>query len=170
MAGTKQTRNFDIVTYLSREHLMYNLSCHWEQINWYAWMTHEPDPVDPNHHEYGLKQTHTHLVLVTRSPLSVKTIRNRLYDPDDHQNSIVQFCGNVVGASRYLMHLDDPNKYQYPRENVVTTREDFDSFINSVSTGADSYRDMVEDVINNWSYDDMMQKYGQLLLSMKIIL
>lgn len=162
--STKQSRNFNIVTYLDPETLNTKLADHWEKINWYAWIIHDSDYIDPYHKESGYKKTHTHLVLVSRSPITIKTVKNWLFDPITNQNSFVEFTCNVNGACRYLMHLDDPQKTQYDRNLIHTTREDFDNFINSNDDGCDIYREAVFDLLNGWDDLSLVEKYGNIYI------
>lgn len=170
MASSK-SRNFDCVLYLPEDALREKLSDLWPKIDWYAWIVHDQDPLDPTHPDDGLKKWHIHLVLRTRSPLNCGTIRNWFYykqQLDDgsfrEDKAIVSASYNPVGACRYLQHLDDPIKHQYPRTDVHTNKEDYDKYLELEDAGTDLVRECVIDLLNGWSVEDVTEKYGKIFV------
>lgn len=166
---SKKSRAFDCVLYCPEEFLISRLGDLWDKIEWYAWIKHECDPIDPSNVSDGLKKAHIHLVLRTRSPLLITTIRNWFYYKKvDEEGNIIsvdkviaEYCYNPVGACRYLMHLDDPTKYQYDRSLVHTNKEDFDNFILSEDTEIDVIKEIVQLMLDGWDSASILEKYGK---------
>lgn len=89
------------------------------------------------------KKAHYHVVAYCRNKLSfeaVKAITDSLHQP------IPQYVKNQdpTGAIRYLIHLDNPDKYQYDAKDIVTAgTTDLDKYL--LSTG--DTRQMLRDII-----------------------
>lgn len=81
------------------------------QIEWICSPLHEFD-VNPDGEK---KKPHYHLLLIfggVKSFEQVQELTNRLNAP------IPQRCHSAKGAVRYMLHLDNPEKYQYPRSEL----------------------------------------------------
>ena len=81
------------------------------QIEWVCSPLHEFD-INPDGEK---KKPHYHLLLVfggLKSFEQIKQITDRLNAP------IPQRCHSAKGAVRYMLHLDNPEKYQYPRSEL----------------------------------------------------
>ena len=81
-------------------------------IQWIESPLHDKD-VNP---DGTVKKSHWHVVLAFGSKKSykqVKEITDKLNSP------IPQKVHNMKGQVRYLVHLDNPEKYQYPVEQVI---------------------------------------------------
>ena len=168
---SSKSRNFDCVLYLPVDVLRDKLQELWPKIDWYAYIVHDRDYLDPSHPDDGTKKWHIHLVLRTKSPLNQRTVKNWFYyrwvnDQDEviEEKCIVQTCYNPVGACRYLMHLDHKEKFQYERREVHTNKEDFDRFLELDDSGDDIIRECVTDILNGWSIQDITEKYGKIFV------
>lgn len=65
----------------------------------------------------SLKKAHYHIVLLFDS---VKTFEQIKEICDKLNCPIPQICQSVKGMARYLTHMDDPNKYQYNKSDIIT--------------------------------------------------
>lgn len=86
----------------------------------FAYILHDKDVYDEDTEEHkvgDLKKPHIHCVLNFENARSVETIK-KLIGHDIH----VDGC-NFYGYIRYLIHLGYPNKYQYPREYIITNMQ-----------------------------------------------
>lgn len=63
-----------------------------------------------------LKKTHKHVIFHTpgNQPLSVKTVRKRLVPLGIAANGYIEPCRDKGAQMRYLIHLDNPEKSQFP--------------------------------------------------------
>lgn len=156
---------FNIVTYC-REELVERVQREkWQYIEWICWCEHWHDWLDPeNHDDTKLKDRHIHVVIRTHTQHSRKVILNWFYDPDYHQNTFVDACERPVGACRYLLHLDDPKKYQYLKTELRCSGLDYWSYITQADESVDPYREMWRDVKRGLAVDSMIDKYGQLYI------
>lgn len=169
---SSKTRAFNCVLYCPEDFLRDTLDKRWPQIDWYAWIVHDRDFLDPLHPDDGVKKWHIHLVLYVKYPVTQTTIKNwfhyEFYDEESDRiredKVITAPCYNLSGACRYLMHLDNPTKYPYPMEDVHTNKEDFPDFIRLDEGGGDPIRDCVRDLLDGWSIEDVMDKYGKLFV------
>lgn len=83
---------------------------------------------DRDEDEYGnLKTTHYHLVVQLNAQCRLKTFLNFIIDKfhcNENQVSIEK-CSSIEMQTRYLVHLDDFDKYQYSAEDIVSNNEEF---------------------------------------------
>lgn len=112
MANSKQGRNFQGVVYPDAE----NYSCDsvlavlGDVFTDFAYILHDQD-LDT---EGKLKKPHYHWLGKRATPVSISVISKQLGVPDN----AVEFCRSYRTFLRYLVHLDHPDKYQYPVEAV----------------------------------------------------
>lgn len=83
---------------------------------------------DKDEDEYGnLKTTHYHLVVQLNAQCRLKTFLNFIIDKfhcNENQVSIEK-CSSIEMQMRYLVHLDDFDKYQYDAKDIVSNNEEF---------------------------------------------
>ena len=75
----------------------------------FAYILHDKDLGEDGE----LKKPHFHWV-GRRTPAPISTISNALGVPSNY----IEHCKSFRASIRYLPHLDDPDKYQYPIESV----------------------------------------------------
>lgn len=68
-----------------------------------------------------LKKTHYHVIGQCSSPVMLGLAAKRFGVPSNQ----VQPCKNLKNAKRYLVHRDNPDKYQYSPDNVITNDEEY---------------------------------------------
>lgn len=92
----------------------------------YAYILHDKDKyaddvIDDDskevlHKAGDLKKPHWHVIICFKNPRSVNSIMEEL------KLSHVETC-NFYAYSRYLIHKDSPQKYQYSREDIHTNMQ-----------------------------------------------
>jgi hypothetical protein len=70
----------------------------------------------------ALIRTHIHLVIVSSKTLRVKQVINLLSDSlvTNPENIQVQEVISLSGSIQYLLHLNNKEKYQYSRDEILT--------------------------------------------------
>lgn len=79
----------------------------------FAYILHDSD-VDENGE---LKKPHIHWVARLRAARTLSAIANDVGVPEN----MIERCRNFDSAVRYLIHFNDPDKFQYPLESIVST-------------------------------------------------
>ena len=83
---------------------------------------------DKDEDEHGnLKTTHYHLVVQLNAQCRLKTFLNFIVDTfhcNENQVSIEK-CSSIEMQTRYLVHLDDFDKYQYDAHDMVSNNDEF---------------------------------------------
>lgn len=103
------------------------------------------------------EKPHYHLMIMfegKKTPEQVQAIADKL----GASNGVYKPLESVRGMARYLMHLDDPEKYQYGRDRVVVSGADYDAIINLPS---DKYK-MIGEMIE-WCQKEDIISYAELL-------
>ena len=103
---------------------------------------------DRDEDEYhNAKTTHYHVVLCLNSRYRVGTILEKIKDSiiGINENQIqIDKCSSVSAQSRYLIHLDDRDKYQYDESDVVTNnREQLNYYLKEV-VAINDINDLIE--------------------------
>lgn len=112
------------VTHKQALERLLNYSSLWGWKYWY--IMHDKDKKEGSDE---LKKPHVHLVVQTPRKMSLKTIATRLQVDENY----IQPVDSLYGMLRYLCHMDDPDKYQYPVE-VVKSNYKYIDYINILST------------------------------------
>lgn len=76
-----------------------------------VWIVHDSDRLDDG----SVKKAHTHVVLRLADGCTISALANRLGIADNY----IQPCRNLRQAYRYLLHLDDTDKYQYTEDRLL---------------------------------------------------
>lgn len=92
----------------------------------YAYILHDKDKFDDDiidtetkeilHKAGDLKKPHWHVIICFKNPRSVKSIKDEL------RLEHVETC-NFYAYSRYLIHKDSPQKYQYDQSEIHTNMQ-----------------------------------------------
>lgn len=110
----------------------------------YMYVYHDND-LNP---DGSIKKPHYHLVLCfdgVKSDSQVKYFALRY----GSANGVYQVVNSIRSMARYLRHLDNPDKYQYPRESVVCSCIDYDEVCSLVSDKYGCVADMMDWVEEN---------------------
>lgn len=120
-------------------------------VRFYAMMTHDKDVIANDDGTTEPKKVHTHVVINTSSPMRMKGARDLFANVDGQQNTLATpFDVQYLSANvRYLCHLDNPEKYQYSIDAIITNDIDrlgraLQSFIPSPH---DDFMQMLKDVL-----------------------
>lgn len=88
----------------------------------YYAIVHDKDRIDLD----TLKRTHLHIVIQSFKRLRAKQVINYLCDicSTNFENVRVDEVISLSSCVQYLLHLNDCNKYQYPRNELLTNKPD----------------------------------------------
>lgn len=75
-------------------------------------------------------------------------------------NTLVEMVDDVVSIRDYLTHEDDPDKYHYPKSEVIQWGRGWECF-NQVGNSVDSAIDIVDRLNHNCSLRRMAKEYGK---------
>lgn len=67
-----------------------------------------------------LKKAHYHVIMSFKTPRKLGTVSNYFINFKELQLNSFERIRNITGAKRYLIHLDDADKYQYDSSHVVS--------------------------------------------------
>lgn len=82
----------------------------------YAYILHDKDvwEEDTEEHKIGeLKKPHWHVIIRLNNPRSIESLKKEL------QMKHIETC-NFYAYTRYLIHKDQPQKYQYNKNEIIT--------------------------------------------------
>lgn len=168
-------RCFNIHCYLDELSLNAVLTANQRKIRCYAYCYHDQDLDDDG----KPLQKHVHLVIRTYSQFTRYQIYrwfqrfawgfDKTGDPPDHdikydprwckiENISVQFTLNIDASIEYLTHSDDPDKYHYPRDQIVSNN------INDLCSNVDckdNSLEIIEALISGATPLEMVKRYGR---------
>ena len=113
------------------------IMCDEKDVIFCALILHELDWL---HDEGRYKTSHYHVVIQFAGSYRVETIINWISDLfHANKNQIsCEKCNSISSQVRYLIHLDDFDKYQYADSNIVTNRRDLvDKYLREIHKIAD---------------------------------
>lgn len=88
-----------------------------EYTSYYAYIEHD---CDINNETGEVKKSHYHCIIEFSSKRTIKGVYN-LFNYLPLETRFIQICLNERGATRYLLHLDNPEKYQYSSDLIKTS-------------------------------------------------
>lgn len=129
------------------ENDMFNLIKNINEANFYAYIIHDNDNTSD----------HIHYILNVAGSRAIKSIGKML----DVNPQYIQVCNQVKGYARYLLHKDDPDKFQYKIENVFTS--DLDRYLGYVNDKTNNVCELFDDyqkvVYGRLSSLEFIEKY-----------
>lgn len=152
------SRKFSLVTYLSEQQLKDVLFAHSDQIKAWAYAYHDKDVNEDG----SLKVVHCHVVLYVYNASTVSRIRKwfRALDSDGKEVTTTgQICSDIYGMWDYLIHADNPEKYQYPESVRNSNLPEF--FSDDSNSLDDNSLSIVDDMLSGTSIYDMVSRYGR---------
>lgn len=112
------------------------LSSYSNRILHFAYICHDKD-LD----EFGtLKEAHYHLCLKMKSSVYISNVLDNIKDITK-QNAMGQCLSSKYRMTRYMLHADNPEKYQYSVDELVT--DDIGYWINKDQRAVECVYDMV---------------------------
>lgn len=148
MATDKRKRNFAFI--VAEESAPEN----WREV---IAEEHVPAFISPLHdsdvNANGTKKfAHWHVMLMFKGKKTVEQVREIAHRVGA-VNDYVQVCQDVRGYARYLCHLDNPEKHQYPITGVVAlSGADYLSVIGSAADTDSALGEMMDFCIENGCY------------------
>lgn len=163
-AKDRGSRKHSLVTYIDPTLIRgFLTTCCWAE-HW-AMCTHDKDITADG----KPKETHTHIVLYTfeaKSSSAIIKLFDRfsisIYGKDNKQNTLHEYCNDIQSQYLYLVHVDDPQKYQYDPsmryvDDIVYWSKYERGQIDKPNTGLS----MVTDLLNGTPYRLMAERYGK---------
>lgn len=128
-----KSEKFSIVLYPESESMIIE----YIKLNYkYAGILHDKD-VD----ETGeIKKEHYHFVVLFNNAKDSKTLANEI-GVEEHR---IQFINSKKYSIRYLIHFDQPEKYQYKFEDIETNIEDLKRYFNNEKSESQEMRQILE--------------------------
>ena len=81
-----------------------------------------------------LKKEHYHILMAFSSPQQINTVFNKFAEFTEIKQNSIELIRNGNGYKRYLCHVDNPEKHQYPSDLVITNDSLYkDALINKIS-------------------------------------
>lgn len=112
-----QSKYFCILLYQEWDNLTLLLNNIISISNNYAYIQHDKDLDDNNQP----KKVHIHMVIEMGARRTIDGLYALLKNSCvEFTSNLIQTCSNLNGAIRYLTHIDYPEKYQYPYEQIST--------------------------------------------------
>lgn len=129
------------------ENDMFNIIANISEANFYAYIVHDNDGTSD----------HIHYVLNVAGSRAIKSIGEML----DVNPQYIQVCKRPKGYCRYLLHKDDPDKFQYKVENVFTS--DLDRYLGYITENSTNVCELFDDyqkvVYGRISTYEFIEKY-----------
>lgn len=119
----------------------------------YAYIKHMPESDE--------KKEHFHLILSLDNPRSIRSLSKRLEIP----YNLIQACKSVRASCRYLVHMDNDDKFQYSLDQVIVSNSFKSIFFKSfddLMTDSD-----ILDLIYNF-IDSNKHKFNPVELEIKL--
>lgn len=108
----ERTRNWNVIVYPESAPENWRDILDQEHIKWVESPLHDSD-INPTGEK---KKPHWHIVLMFDSNKTYEQVKAIT----DQLNTVVpQKCNSVEGSVRYMIHIDNPEKFQYNRDDIV---------------------------------------------------
>ena len=151
----KKSRNWTIVVYPDSAPKNWRDILDNQHIQWIESPLHDKD-VNPGTGE--IKKAHWHILLVYDGPTTFKNVSSL---SDKLNSPIPQVIGSAKGLVRYMIHLDNPEKHQYPLDEIVGhCGADVQSYFElSATNKLNVMKEIVE-----YIYDEKIDNYADFLM------
>ena len=139
------------------------------------WIKHDQDrytePVEDveNPRKVGeLKEPHIHLLFTFNSSRDLNTVRNYFSEFKQLKENSYEKIANAYGAKRYLIHADNPEKFQYQIFEVETNDRLFSNcFIEKISSADEIFKILDSfEVVDRLSCREFCLKFFPILEQM----
>lgn len=160
--SNKRSRNFSIVTYLTKEQMQSVLNAHSNQIRAFAFIEHNCD-IDEN----GLpKERHIHCIIKTFHQSTTSGICSWFRGFTDSKNmpvnTLAQIVFDISGCFEYLTHNTEvaiaEGKYLYSDDEVITNNAEL---FKNTAFEEDNLSLALDDMLNGIPLVDIAKKYGR---------
>lgn len=151
----KKARNWTIIVYPDSAPENWRNILDDQHIQWIESPLHDKD-INPGTGE--IKKPHWHILLIYDGPTTFKNVSslsNKIGSP------IPQTIGSAKGLVRYMVHLDNPEKYQYSLNEIVPHGgADVQSYFELSAT---SRLSVMKEIIK-YIYDEKIDNYSDFLM------
>jgi hypothetical protein len=151
----KKSRNWTIIVYPDSAPKDWRGILDNQHIQWIESPLHDKD-VNPGTGE--IKKAHWHILLVYDGPTTFKNVSSLAAELN---SPIPQAIGSAKGLVRYMIHLDNPEKHQYPLDEIVGhCGADVQSYFElSATNKLNVMKEIVE-----YIYDEKIDNYADFLM------
>lgn len=151
-----RSRNWNIISYvpvpLLEEYVKNDF------IDRFAMICHDKDVNEDGE----VKECHTHIVVTYRNARTFTSVLKDFerYKRDTEQNTRILPVKDLNKELRYLIHIDDTDKYQYPITDVSTNR---DNLLNLFEEDEQNLKveQLLDDINNDVPLRTMVRRYGR---------
>lgn len=157
-----QCRKMFIRGYADLDDLTALLTSKLDKIKSYAFIYHDKDTLENG--EIAKKHYHLYLELYNKRTLSsIAAWFNALPSDNGKDNVYIEKVVSVVNTLRYLIHLDNEDKYQYNSALVRRYCLNYENMIMNVCSTDGTY-DILQDYLSGTAIIEMVRKYGREFL------
>lgn len=110
--GAGRTRNWTFLVYPESAPVNWRDILDEEHVQWIESPLHDKD----TNADGEIKKEHYHILIMFES---VKTYEQVLEITERMNATIPQKCNGTKGLVRYMAHLDNPEKFQYPKSEII---------------------------------------------------
>lgn len=140
---------------------------HHNQIRLYAYALHDKDVYTDEERAGELKESHTHILLITYFATTLSAVRRWFYGFVDEKgeqiNTLGQICKDKYAYYDYLTHSDPKsrleNKYLYPEEIIRCNNTDY--FKGKSDYVDDSANLIIEAMLKGVDYHTLRRRFGR---------
>ena len=155
----KRSRNFCLITYLTETDLVSCLNNHIQSIRAFEYIYHDKDLKDDG----SPKEPHFHVNLILYSARKLADVRRWFSGGKDLNglpaNTLGQICMDIGASHDYLTHKENPDKFQYNSEDIVST--DFSLFERKAECSDDVSWLALNDMLDGVPLQDIAKRYGR---------
>lgn len=90
------------------------------------------------------KKDHYHILMTFASPLQLGTVLNKFSAVQKIQSNSLELIKNIYGAKRYIVHKDNPEKFQYDSTEVETNDPLYKDILADKKSGEDEVKEMLD--------------------------
>lgn len=127
----------------------------------YIFICHDKDTFINDNGESELKKPHIHLLIKCNCPYYSSTIYNKFHIDD---NNVLVVCPQDLSKDvQYLIHLNDKEKFQYSKDELVYNSNFFFKYFDkTIINEFDELSLCCLDIARGMKRIDLLKKYGQL--------
>lgn len=171
--GNKKCLNHFVESYCDEATILSALELHSRAIKRYALILHNKDIFkddiienDCIRHKMGdFKEPHYHILIMLNWQLPLRQVQNWFYQLDDEGCEITNRnpnpCTSVLKAFQYLTHKNNPEKYQYNDDEIITDDLLYFMSLNEDDPLNDNLTDALLDYLGGVSLEELVRRYGR---------
>lgn len=169
---TGRYRHFDLIVYCTEKELFSILHKYNDRISRYAFACHDRDRYESTVYEEDgktvkyevgeIKKVHRHLTVSLYNACTCNAVKKMFTTEEDKPR--VDVVNDLSAVFRYLVHLDNPEKYQYNYDSIISNDITYYESLEKRGQMRDTDQNAIEIVnmirkgVNPWL---IAQKYGR---------